>query len=277
MGLGPKWEGGFTPPAPPPLPAEADPAFLDYTREMERYILQLHDQLNVTFEKAQNIVNQIIYQGDGDGDFTVSNETEEGEVVIESTTQIWGPNFRDDYAWILFPLSTTMHVGWNEAAFHCQSTANAVWTWPLWIPFDFKVTDITLKGHQSTGGTLYCGAGIYEWNSPYTVITSGTAAIPVAATAIHTLAGTTDYVFTAGLYRIAYSISSTSLLMDAHRLYNSRSGYDLVHTAMQEHAFGISDQVSASGVMPGTLGTISVNGHAQRAYVPLIMLEGVPV
>ncbi len=84
MGLGPKYEGAFIPPAKPRWTPEQSEE--EYRKEVDRYIEQLHDQLSASFTNTQQVINQIIYQGDGDGGATSGPNTEEGGTDIVSTS-----------------------------------------------------------------------------------------------------------------------------------------------------------------------------------------------
>lgn len=269
MGLGPKYEGSFIPPGLPVLPSTADADLQAYHHEVVRYIEQLHDQLQATFEMTQITINQLIYQGDGDGGAQPGDETEEGGVDISSVVASGG-DVAGQRAFLLFPQATSS-PGVNPTSGEADQPVDEIWVWPLFIPFTCVLNKVHIRGKVTGGGAAVAGFGLYNWDGARLV--AGTFSMSGAGYANYT-ADITNVKITPGLYRVAWSSAANGLALAWHAGSITVEKYVLMLDAMGVDCFGKNDVNSTgNGAMPAMLGTLGAIGGVNADHVTQLLFE----
>lgn len=138
------WQSKFIPPAPP----------ADATSEELRYIQQLHDQLTVTFNEIQQVSNQVIIGGDGDGGPgpQATTETDGGSVTYDGSSLSFSNDKAQfvDLSWI--EATNTFQSGWRirnfigklgdaDTVFDFRTVATQAWDTVTFWHFNQNSTD----------------------------------------------------------------------------------------------------------------------------------------
>lgn len=257
MGLGPKYEGSFTPPA---LPV----GMQEYSQEMGRYIQQLHNQLQIMFTKTQQVINQIIYEGDGDGGYTIGPETEEGGTVIVG--RVRGSSVKGHRAFFLHPGELSSPAPYIADESSSLMPANKIGVWPFYIPFTFTITKIHVRAGRRFGNNDQMGVGLYSWDKAK--ITAAVFLITAGSYNTYSM-DVSDVTVSPGLYRVAVVADTFAYWQGTTIQAEFRS---LTANVMAADAFAYNDVDSlGDGVLPATLSTLSAGARPP----PDVLFEGV--
>ncbi len=273
MGLGPKYEGSFIPPAKPLR--TPDSSLEEYSKEMERYIEQLHDQLQFTFEKTQQVINQVIYGGDGDGEFTPGALTEEGGTDIVSTqpSHVSGQDLTGgDSVFYGFPEAGGMGFVRPTPSGFNNSASDEMPVWRCYVPYSFTPTKCRYMWRDAAAvdlSTVFT-YGFYNTNKVLLYQHSEDYAGVGGGGATNVKEDTLNWgVLPAGMHWFAYAIYRPTGGSGDVQAVQFQINETLVMKV--QYSWGEDTVGAASGVLPATL---TGPGASNRPYPPLMNFMG---